>query len=85
MYFEGCEPVFSRTHELSLVDRIGAGDSFSGALLHACSAGRDPQQIVEFATAAAVWKHTILGEWVRGSWSDIEALAKEVGGAVVRR
>jgi 2-dehydro-3-deoxygluconokinase len=76
MYFDVCGPVFSRTHELKVVDRIGAVDSFSGALLHACSAGRDPQQIVEFATAAAVWKHSILGEWVRGSWSHIEALAK---------
>jgi 2-dehydro-3-deoxygluconokinase len=85
MSFDWCEPVFSRTHEFRVVDRIGAGDSFASALLHVCSAGREPQQMVEFATAAAVWKHTILGEWVRGSWSNIEALAKGVGGAVVRR
>jgi len=85
MYFDGTTPVFSRTHELSVVDRIGAGDSFAGALLHAVTAGRGAQESVEFATAAAVWKHTVPGDWIRGSWSDIEALAGGAGGAVVKR
>jgi 2-dehydro-3-deoxygluconokinase len=85
MYFDGTAPVFSRIHELSVVDRIGAGDSFAGALLHARCAGRGARESVEFATAAAVWKHTVPGDWMRGSWSDIEALATGAGGAVVKR
>jgi 2-dehydro-3-deoxygluconokinase len=85
MYFDGTRTVFSRKHHLSVLDRIGAGDSFAGALLHACAAGRDACEVVEFATAAAVWKHTVPGDWVRGSWNDIEAFAKGAGGAVVKR
>jgi 2-dehydro-3-deoxygluconokinase len=83
--FDGTKMAFSRTHELSVVDRIGAGDSFAGALLFAHAAGRTAQESVEFATAAAVWKHTVPGDWIRGSLSDIEALAAGAGGAVVKR
>lgn len=58
MYSDGWTPVFSRSYDLSLVERIWR-DSFAFALLYACAAGREPQQIVEFATAVAIWKHTI--------------------------
>jgi 2-dehydro-3-deoxygluconokinase len=85
MYSDGMSTAFSRIHELSVVDRIGAGDSFAGALLYALNAGREGQEIVEFATAAAVWKHTVPGDWFRGELGDVEALAKGAGGAKVRR
>jgi 2-dehydro-3-deoxygluconokinase len=85
MYFDGAAPVLNRIHELSVVDRIGAGDSFAGALLHARRAGRGAQESVEFATAAAVWKHMVPGDWMRESRSDIEALATGAGGALVKR
>jgi sugar/nucleoside kinase (ribokinase family) len=42
-------------------------------------------EIVEFATAAAVWKHTVPGDWMRESWSDVEALSAGAGGVMVKR
>jgi 2-dehydro-3-deoxygluconokinase len=85
MFFDGQSAVFSRTHELAVVDRIGSGDSFAGALLFARQAGMGAQEVVEFATAAAVWKHTVPGDWARGGRSEIEAFAGGTGGGVVRR
>jgi 2-dehydro-3-deoxygluconokinase len=76
---------FSRQHELAVVDRIGSGDSFAGAFLFACASAMEPQAAVEFATAAAVWKHTIPGDWNRASVAEIEALAGGAGGAFVKR
>jgi 2-dehydro-3-deoxygluconokinase len=85
MYFDGVDTHLSRTHELSVIDRIGSGDSFAGALLYALNEEMAPQKTVEFATAAAVWKHTIPGDWFRGSRRDVESLAEGFGGAVVKR
>jgi 2-dehydro-3-deoxygluconokinase len=76
---------FSRIHELAVVDRIGSGDSFAGALLFACSVQKKETDAIEFATSAAVWKHTVPGDWNRGSVAEIEALAGGAGGAFVRR
>src|SRR4029079_850093 len=36
----------SRTYELEIVDRIGAGDAFTGALLFAMRRGSAPQEII---------------------------------------
>ena len=83
-YFNG-SAAFSRLHELAVVDRIGSGDSFAGALLFACASAMELQAAIEFATAAAVWKHTIPGDWNRASIADIEALAGGAGGAFVKR
>jgi 2-dehydro-3-deoxygluconokinase len=85
MYSDGSDTHFSRTHELSVIDRIGSGDSFAGALLYALHQEMAPQESVEFATAAAVLKHTVPGDWFRGSRRDVESLAGGSGGAVVKR
>jgi 2-dehydro-3-deoxygluconokinase len=78
-------PVFSRKHELAIVDRIGSGDRFAGALLYACATGMAADAAIDFATAAAVWKHTIPGDWNRCSVAEIQALAGGAGGAFVKR
>ncbi len=85
MFFEGGRAHFSRPHELAVVDRIGSGDSFAGALLCGLVRGMGAQEVVEFATAAAVWKHTIPGDWARGGFGEIQALAGGAGGAFVKR
>jgi 2-dehydro-3-deoxygluconokinase len=85
MFFDGELSSFSRTHELAVVDRIGSGDSFAGAVIFAKMSGMDPQEVVEFGTAAAVWKHTIPGDWNRGTVGEIKALAAGAGGGRVRR
>lgn len=53
----------SRVYEVtSIVDRVGAGDAFAGGVLHGLLAGKAPQAVIEFGTAAAVMKHTIHGD-----------------------
>lgn len=85
IFYDGSQAAFSRTYELAVVDRIGSGDSFAGASIFAKMSGMAPQEVVEFGTAAAVWKHTIPGDWNRGSVAEIQALAAGAGGGVVKR
>lgn len=79
------ESCFSRRHEITVVDRVGAGDSFTGALIHSLLRGDEPARAIDFATAAAAWKHTIPGDWNRGTVAEIEALAGGAGGGRIGR
>lgn len=45
-----------------IVDRIGGGDAFTGGMLHGLLTEMNPQETVEFATAAAVLKHFVKGD-----------------------
>ncbi|MDR1567967.1 MAG: sugar kinase [Streptococcaceae bacterium] len=56
-YFE------SKSHHICpIVDRIGAGDTFSAGILHGLLADETSQWTIDFATAAAALKHTVLGD-----------------------
>ena len=76
---------FSRRHEITVVDRVGAGDSFTGGLIHALLRGDEVARAIEFAAATAAWKHTIPGDWNRGTVAEIEALAAGSGGGRIGR
>lgn len=53
----------TRTHQLrGIVDRIGAGDAFAAGLIHGLLQNQPPQAALEFATAAAVLKHSVPGD-----------------------
>ena len=70
---------------LPIVDRVGAGDSFSAGLIHGLLAYKDPQKALEFATAASALKHTIPGDFNRVSIDEVENLMNGDGsGRVVR-
>jgi 2-dehydro-3-deoxygluconokinase len=85
MLYTGGQAWFSRAHEVAIVDRLGAGDSFSGALIHALRRGDAPQKALEFAVAASCLKHTIPGDYNRTSLAEIEALAAGGHGGRVQR
>jgi 2-dehydro-3-deoxygluconokinase len=85
MLHAGGETRFSRVHEITIVDRVGAGDSFSGALIFAMLRGDGAARAIEFAAAAGAWKHTIPGDWNRCTVAEIEALAAGSGGARIGR
>jgi 2-dehydro-3-deoxygluconokinase len=54
-------PVYDITH---IVDRVGGGDSFMGALIYGLLAWPDSaQRALEFAVAASALKHTIFGDF----------------------
>ncbi len=75
----------SRRHEITIVDRVGAGDSFTGALIFALQRGDDPARAVEVAVAASTLKHTIPGDYCLLSLDEVEALAAGVDGGRVQR
>jgi 2-dehydro-3-deoxygluconokinase len=76
---------FSRHYDISVVDRVGAGDSFAAGLVHALVAGRDRENAVEFATAASALKHSIPGDYNLVTAAEIETLARGDGSGRVQR
>ena len=78
-------PHFSRRHEINVVDRVGAGDTFTGALIFSLMRGEAPAKAVEFAVAASTLAHTIPGDYARLALDEVEALAAGVSGGRVQR
>ena len=66
----------SRGYELTgIVERIGAGDAFAAGLLHRLlDDGSALQAAVDFATAAACYKHSLPGDACVASAEEIESL-----------
>ncbi len=85
MLFDQGQAYFSRIHEIGIVDRIGSGDAFTGALIFSLLRGDEPGHAVEFASAAGAWKHTVPGDWNRASTAELEALSRGEGGGKIRR
>lgn len=77
--------VESVSHQITIVDRVGAGDSFTGALIFSLMRGDEPQAAIEFAVAASALKHTIPGDYALLSLAEVEALAKGGHGGRVQR
>ena len=64
LFRSGAPPVFLSGHPQKVVDTIGAGDTFTGALAAALARGEDLQQAIRWANAAAalsVTQATALG------------------------
>ncbi|MBL0940023.1 MAG: sugar kinase [Gemmatimonadaceae bacterium] len=61
----------ARRYQVQLVDRVGGGDSFAAALLHALRTGSTPEQALHFATAAGALKLTIAGDVNRVTATDV--------------
>lgn len=71
---------------IDLVDRLGVGDAFAGALLHALSlASCDPGRALALATAAGAIKHGLPGDYLRASLSEVEAALSGARADRVRR
>ena len=69
----------------NVVDCVGVGDAFCGALLYAEQAFTDDQKRVNFATAASVMKNTIAGDYNLVKASEVEGLlVSEESGEVAR-
>lgn len=66
---------FSRRYDITIVDRVGGGDSFAAGLIHALLAGKDRQSVIEFAVAASCLKHSISGDLNLVTVDEVERLA----------
>lgn len=76
----------SKRYDISpIVDRVGAGDSFSAGLIHGLLTYKNKQQTIEFATAASALKHTIPGDFNQVSITEVENLMNGDGSGRVSR
>jgi len=70
-----------------IVDRVGAGDSFAGALIFALNSPElsQPQTALAYAVAASCLKHSIKGDFNFATRQEIEALMRGSGTGRVQR
>lgn len=71
----------------NIVDRVGAGDSFAGALILALNTPEfaEPQVALNYAVAASCLKHSIKGDFNYVTRSEIASLMRGGGGGRVQR
>lgn len=82
---DGTSRYLSNRYEIDVVDRIGAGDSFSGGLIAYLMKGKKIQESLEFAVAASCLKHTILGDFNLVSEQDVLTLLAGNGSGRIQR
>ncbi len=71
----------------AMVDRVGGGDAFSGALIFALNSGEftDEQAALNFATAASCLAHSISGDYNFATREEVNRLVAGNGNGRVRR
>lgn len=71
----------------TIVDRVGTGDVFTGALIYALQTPElaEPARAVAFATAAGCLAHTTAGDFFRGTRAEVEALMHGDGAGFLAR
>lgn len=77
-----------RAYEIrNIVDRVGAGDSFAGALILALNTPElsDPSTALRYAVAGSCLKHSIKGDFNYATRPEIEALMGGSGSGRVQR
>ncbi len=77
--------VSSRDYPLASVDRIGAGDAFSGALIYGLLQGWPDAEVIEFAAAAGALKHSVPGDFNLVTREEVLAVVAGDAGLRVRR
>lgn len=85
LLYDGKDFCFSKKYNIHIVDRVGGGDSFAGALIYALLKGYDSQKAVDFAVAASCLKHTIPGDFNLVTLDEVENLLSGDGSGRVQR
>lgn len=85
MLFDGQNLYQAPLYDVDIVDRIGGGDAFIGALIFALVKGYAPQNAVNFAVAAFCLKHTIPGDINHATLEEVTNLAQGNGSLRVQR
>lgn len=75
MLYDDGKAYFSPKYLIKIVDRVGGGDSFGGALIYALVSGYDSQEAINFAVAASCLKHTIEHDYNHVSVAEVRSLA----------
>lgn len=83
IYYDG-SAYTANTYNLRIVDRVGGGDAFATGLIYALKRGLHSQEVLDFATAAGAFKHSVEGDVNFATPEEINALIKDNGGRVSR-
>ena len=75
MLYENGTAYFSPSYRVHLVDRVGGGDSFGGALIYALMEGYEAQEAINFAVAGSCLKQTIQHDFSLVSLKEAASLA----------
>ena len=76
LYING-KTIETEWEEFDILDRVGGGDSFAAGLIYAVNHFEDPEQIIEFALACSILKHTIRGDAGTFTHEEVEKYLKE--------
>ncbi|MFQ3650028.1 MAG: sugar kinase [Gemmataceae bacterium] len=68
----------TRTYEVEIVDRLGAGDSFAAGFIHGMLTG-DLQKALDWGVATSAIKHSIPGDFAWVTRDEVESLLKGGG------
>lgn len=84
--FDGQNMLESKRYDITdIVDRVGGGDSFMGALIFGLLHYANDQDALEFAAAASCLKHTLKGDFNWVTVQEVESLMRgSASGRVVR-
>ena len=70
-----------RKYEVEIVDRVGAGDSFTAGFLYGWMKDKDVEKGVRYGNAFAALKHTVPGDF---NWATLEEVETQLKGAGLR-
>jgi 2-dehydro-3-deoxygluconokinase len=70
-----------RTYEVEIVDRLGAGDSFTAGFLYGWLKEKNVQEGIQYGNALAALKHTLPGDF---NWTTQEEVENQLKGAGLR-
>jgi len=85
LLYDGKEFYKSNKYNITIVDRVGGGDSFGAGLIYALLNDYSMQDTINFAVAASCLKHTIEGDFNLVSVDEVKNLMKGDGSGRVQR
>jgi 2-dehydro-3-deoxygluconokinase len=83
MVWQAGKVLRTRTYEVEIVDRLGAGDSFAAGFIHGLLDG-DIQKGLDWGVAASAIKHSIPGDFAWITREEVEALLQGSGMRISR-
>lgn len=85
VFYDSIKMYQAKNYQINIVDRVGGGDSFCGALIYALHNGYSPQQTIEFAVAASCLKQTIEYDFNHVTIEEVKKLMAGDGSGRVQR
>lgn len=79
--YQGGKLYKDRNYEVEIVDRVGAGDSFTSGFLYGWVREKDVQKGVQYGNAFAALKHTVPGDF---NWNTLEEVETQIKGGGLR-